>query len=182
VQVTNGTPGKRIDAYTDALGSTFSSYDIEGWTDGSTNGSISAMACGDNVVVVGSYNTRDSWGCLDGIERGYDDHYDPGTLSTFSSYGTLIDGRELPHVCAPGASIISSSNLYYTNYYSSQLPEGQLQARYTGEKRNSYWQVAAGTSMSSPYVAGSIALWLEADPTLKFKDVIDIIEKTATMR
>jgi hypothetical protein len=30
-------------------------------------------------------------------------------------------------------------------------------------------------------VAGSIALWLEADPTLTFADVLDIIQSTATV-
>ena len=176
--IVTGKAGKRVDVYSDALASTFTSYGIDGWTDGSCNGSISSMACGDNVVVVGSYNTRDSWGCLDGIERGYDDYYTPGTLSEFSSYGTLIDGRNLPHVCAPGASIISSSNIYYLN--NSETDPGTLQAKYSGTKRDSYWETAAGTSMSSPFVAGSIALWLEADPTLTYADVVDIIEKTAT--
>jgi subtilisin family serine protease len=180
IQVT-GTDGQRVDIYSDALASTFTSYGIDGWTDGSQNGSISSMACGDNVVVVGSYNTRDSWGCLDGVERGYDDYYLPGTISNYSSYGTLIDGRNLPHICAPGASIVSSTNNYYISYYADQLTEGSLQARYTGTDRNSYWQTAAGTSMSSPFVAGSLALWLEADPTLTYNDVIDIITKTANV-
>ena len=33
--------------------------------------------------------------------------------------------------------------------------------------------------MSCPLVAGAIATWLEADPTLKFADVLDIIQTTA---
>jgi hypothetical protein len=173
----SGKAGQRVDLYSDALASTFSSYDIKGWTDGSQNGSISSMACGDNVVVVGSYNTRDSWGSLDGIERGYSDIYEPGEISDFSSFGTLIDGRNLPHVCAPGATIISSTNSYYLN--NSDTEPGALQAKYSGETRDSYWEIAAGTSMSSPLVAGCLALWVEADPTLTYSDVVDIINKTA---
>jgi hypothetical protein len=176
--IVTGKAGQRVDIYSDALASTFTSYGIEGWTDGSRNGSISSMACGDNVVVVGSYNTRDSWGSLDGVERGYDEYYIPGTISDFSSYGTLIDGRNLPHICAPGASIISSTNIYYLN--NTETQPGSLQAKYSGTKRDSYWETAAGTSMSSPFVAGSIALWLEADPTLTYAEVVDIIQKTAT--
>jgi hypothetical protein len=172
-----GEPGQRVDMYADANDEVFTSNGINGWTDGSQNGSISAMACGDNVVVVGSYNTRDSWGCLDGVERGYSDIYEPGEISDFSSFGTLIDGRNLPHVCAPGASIISSTNTYYLN--NSETEPGSLQAKYTGETRDSYWEVAAGTSMSSPFVAGSLALWLEADPSLTYTDVVDIISKTS---
>jgi hypothetical protein len=33
--------------------------------------------------------------------------------------------------------------------------------------------------MSSPLVAGCLALWVEADPTLTYSDVVDIINKTA---
>ena len=33
--------------------------------------------------------------------------------------------------------------------------------------------------MSSPFVAGVLALWLEADPSLKISDVKDILAKTA---
>lgn len=176
--IVTGKAGQRVDIYSDALASTFTSYGIEGWIDGSRNGSISSMACGDNVVVVGSYNTRDSWGSLDGVERGYDEYYIPGTISDFSSYGTLIDGRNLPHICAPGASIISSTNIYYLN--NTETQPGSLQAKYSGTKRDSYWETAAGTSMSSPFVAGCIALWLEADPTLTYAEVADIIQKTAT--
>jgi hypothetical protein len=177
----SGSAGQRIDFYSDAIGTYYKSYDIDGWTDGSCNGSINSMACGDNVVVVGSYNTRDDWGCLDGIVRGYDTYYLPGEMSSFTSYGTLIDGRNLPHVCAPGADIVSSTSTYYLDAALSggELTEGALQARHVGEKRPNYWQIAAGTSMSSPFVAGSIALWLEADPTLTYDDVIDIIKTTA---
>ncbi|MBO5058714.1 MAG: S8 family peptidase, partial [Prevotella sp.] len=42
-----------------------------------------------------------------------------------------------------------------------------------------YWGWSIGTSMASPHVAGSIALWLEADPTLTLSDVKDIVAKTA---
>lgn len=35
-----------------------------------------------------------------------------GEVSRFSSYGTLADGRNLPDICAPGASVISSVNTY----------------------------------------------------------------------
>ena len=36
-----------------------------------------------------------------------------------------------------------------------------------------------GTSMSAPVVAGSVAQWLEADPTLTGKDVLDILAETS---
>lgn len=35
--------------------------------------------------------------------------------------------------------------------------------------------------MSSPFVAGGIALWLEADPSLTSEKVLDIIKRTSTV-
>ncbi len=179
--IVNGVAGQRVDIYSDAYGIDFTSNGVDGWTDGSCNGSISSMACGENIVVVGSYNTRDDWGALDGVVYGYDSYYYPEEISSFSSYGTLIDGRNLPHICAPGATIVSSTNTYYIDSALSggELTEGALQARYDGGSIPNFWEIAAGTSMSSPFVSGAIALWLEADPTLTISDVLDIIEKTA---
>jgi hypothetical protein len=176
--IVTGKDGQRIDCYSDALATSFTSYGIDGWMDGSTNGSISDMACGKNVIVVGSYNERDDFGFLGGYLGGYEEHYYPGEISNFSSYGTLINGKNLPHVCAPGASLISSTNNYYLAS-TTDVTEDMLQGKLETADRNYYWEVAAGTSMSCPFVAGSIALWLEANPTLTFDDVLNIIEKTS---
>ena len=42
-----------------------------------------------------------------------------------------------------------------------------------------YWEDYQGTSMSTPIVSGTVALWLEADPTLNVLDVKRIIEETS---
>ena len=47
-------------------------------------------------------------------------------------------------------------------------------------KETNYWMEMSGTSMSSPFVAGVLALWLEAVPTLTMDRVKEIIRKTAT--
>ena len=152
-------------------------YGQDGWDNGSTNGSISDMACAHNVLVVGSYNTRNAWVSLDGKAYNYPGQYTPGYISSFSSYGTLIDGRNLPHVCAPGATTISSTNSYYIDSY--KVPTSALQAKLEESDRNNYWHQQVGTSMATPAVAGAIALWLEADPTLTIDEVKEIAMATA---
>ena len=175
--VVEGKDGQRIDCFCSGLYSSMDGYAQESWDNGSTNGSISDMACSKNVLVVGSYNTRNAWVSLDGKAYNYPGQYTPGYISSFSSYGTLIDGRNLPHVCAPGATTISSTNSYYIDSYN--VPTSALQAKQTETDRNNYWHQQIGTSMATPAVAGAIALWLEADPTLTIDEVKEIAISTA---
>ena len=175
--IVEGKDGQRVDCYCSGLYSSMDAYGQEGWDNGSTNGSISDMACAQNVLVVGSYNTRNAWVSLDGKAYNYPGQYTPGYISSFSSYGTLIDGRNLPHICAPGATTISSTNTYYID--SNKVPMSALQGQRTEDKRKNYWHQQVGTSMATPAVAGAIALWLEADPTLTIDEVKDIAMSTA---
>lgn len=175
--IVEGKDGQRVDCYCSGLYTSMDGYEQDGWDNGSTNGSISDMACAKNVLVVGSYNTRNAWVSLDGKAYNYPGQYTPGYISSFSSYGTLIDGRNLPHICAPGATTISSTNSYYIEGYN--VPMSALQGQLTEKTRKNYWHQQVGTSMATPAVAGAIALWLEADPTLTIDEVKDIAISTA---
>lgn len=176
----SGADGQRVQVFGDGTSSYFASLGIEGWSDGSTDGTISDMACANNVLTVGSYNTRNRWTSLDGKTYActYGDLPD-GEVSFFSSYGTMDDGSTLPHVCAPGACIISSVNTYCVENQAMLYDDDVLQAKCTAYGRNSYWHEELGTSMSTPVVAGGIALWLQADPTLTIDEVKDIIRTTS---
>lgn len=163
--VVNGKNGQRVDFFCDGVYTDMSSEGIEGWTSGSTDGSISDLACTKSALVVGSYNNMDSWVSLDGKTYGYDDRFSKtGSVSDFSSYGTILDGRSLPHLCAPGATIISSTSSPFVFAPDNGILPMHLQGK-TGDDKY-FWEQMVGTSMSAPLVAGSIALWLEADPTL----------------
>ncbi len=180
--IVKGKPGQRIDAYCTGDWFDFSDHGMaaDGYLKGTTDGTISDLACGKNVIVVGSYNARNYWANIDKTIGGYpDDMFSNNKVSDFTSWGTLVDGRQLPHVCAPGATVISSSNEYYIK--DNGVKDDQLQATFTDGTRRYSWHQCVGTSMSTPLVAGSIALWLEADPTLTLEEAREIIARTATV-
>ena len=178
--IVEGEAGQRVDAFTVGYFHGLSSYDIGGFTDGSCNGSVSDMACAKSTLSVGSYNTSEGWAQLDGYRYSQENAgIKLGKVSPFSSYGTLIDGRNLPDVVAPGAYIISSMNRYYLEVNENTFGNFSAVANVDGVDYPYAW--AAGTSMACPMVSGIIALWLEADPTLSMEDIRDIIRQTSRM-
>ncbi|MDE6381906.1 MAG: S8 family serine peptidase [Muribaculaceae bacterium] len=138
--------------------------------------SVSDIATGHNVVCVGMYNNRSSVPVWSGGEREVDAR--PLTVNDGSGYGTLTDGRVLPHTVAPGGFIVSASNSYYPAAHPERMPIINAIAEIDGRKY--YWDTDAGTSMSTPFVAGTLAAWLEADPTLTVGRVLEILETTNT--
>ena len=180
--IVDGEAGQRVDAYSVGYFHGMDNYGIEGFTDGSSNGSVSDMACGKSTLSVGSYNTSEGWAQLDGYRYNQPDGgIELGKVSPFSSYGTLIDGRNLPDVVAPGAYIISSMNRYYMDALGVDNTTELLSAVANVNGIDYPYAWAAGTSMACPMVSGIIALWLEADPTLSMEDIRDIIRQTARM-
>ena len=173
-----GSEGQRIDAFCDGQYTAMSGYGLSGWTDGSTNGTINDLATGENVIVVGAYNTREHWCSLDRYSYTYGQgKYPEGQVASYSSFGTLVNGKNLPHVCAPGSTIISSSSTAYVE--NNSLTNDALQAKVTEGETTYYWHQQLGTSMATPVVTGSMALWLEANPKLTVNEAIDIINTTA---
>lgn len=175
--VVTGKEGQRIYAYCDGSYSQLGNEGVEGWDDGMYNGSINDMATGQSTLCIGSFNTHETYGGLDGGYYQTTAEIPTGEITNFTSYGTLIDGRNLPHVCAPGASIISSASSYYVS--AGYAGNGDLTAKTEEDGRTNYWASMMGTSMASPHVAGAIALWLEADPNLTMAEIKDIIAQTA---
>ncbi|WP_245838587.1 S8 family peptidase [Marininema halotolerans] len=78
------------------------------------------------------------------------------TLATFSSRGPTADGRIKPDVSGPGVGIIA--------------PKANSHDKYVAY---------SGTSMSSPYVAGTAALMVAANPSLTPAEVKSILMSTA---
>lgn len=179
-----GEEGQRFEAY--ANGTCLYGFDnlgVDGWDDGSGNGTISSMATGKKTLSVGSYTEMNAWSQLDGysytqLNADNTPVLKAGKVSDFTSYGTLADGRKMPYVLGPGAYVISSMNRYYFEAAGYTDYEDLLSAVALNTTSDPYgW--SAGTSMACPAVAGIIALWLEADPTLTMDEIKEIIAATA---
>lgn len=175
--VSGGKAGQRVFVYGDAGMCNFSSFGLEGYADGEFDGTINDIATGFNTIVVGSYNTRDDWASVDGGRYGYQNAFPYGQMSAYTSFGTLIDGRTKPDICAPGATVISSSNEYYLD--AQRYGDAERQAVYNDGSRSYSWHQCVGTSMAAPVVTGTMALWLEAYPELKAVDARSILAQTA---
>lgn len=146
-----------------------------------TDNSHSVLSPGSapGVICVGSTSYRTHFTNYLGQLKVYD-HGTGGVRSGFSSVGPTWDGRLKPDVMAPGDNIISSYSSYYEEYNpeASDISSDVRHFDYNG--RTYAWNSNAGTSMSSPVVAGVIALWLEADPRLTPEDCRDIIAATSS--
>lgn len=169
----NGKPGDDVEVYAD--GTYTRLIGLPGNPAPSSGRSISDLATGWNVVSVGMYGNRDSV-FLNHPEAFHDDEpyasptgYVGGATVPQSSYGTLRDGRVTPLTVAPGATLMSAGSRQFLESYPfhPHLREG-----------GAVWFESGGTSMSSPYVAGYIATWLEAVPTLTSADVLRIIAES----
>ncbi len=102
-----------------------------------------------------------------------------GERSAYSSVGPTFDGRIKPDVMAPGTNVISS----YSSYYLEAAPDANDiksdVAHFDFQGRTYAWNANSGTSMSTPVVAGAIALWLEAKPDLSPEEAMEVIAKTS---
>ena len=133
-----------------------------------------------DVICVGSTSYRTQFVNYLGEKKVYDSGRN-GIRSSFSAMGPTLDGRIKPDVMAPGQNIISSYSTFFINNPANVNGSVQSDVRHFDYNGRTYvWNSNAGTSMSAPVVAGAIALWLQADPTLTPADCLEIFSKTCT--
>lgn len=146
---------------------------------------LSTPADAHSVIAVADYATRVQWTdragqtyqacdytlCADGTLRR-------GDIAFHSSIGPTADGRQKPDVAAPGVLISSSlsSNVQICRHTASDTDNCVDSIFITKDGKH---MIDTGTSMSSAYVTGVVALMLQADPALGPKAIDDILRTTA---
>ena len=172
--VVTGEDGATVHMWNNATSGYLTDGGRAGYTDGDTDCTVGELGgISEDVITAGSYNTRLSYTAIDGQTYGYDSSLTGrvNALSLFSSHGPTVDGRTKPDVTAPGCVLISATSKFYSDFQSS----------YCAERVNGcYYDANAGTSMASPFVAGTVALWLQANPNLTPADVRNLLNQSST--
>lgn len=129
------------------------------WSQGlAFGGVVGSPGDADSVICAAAHTTKDCWTAVDGIRYCWNPRPTVGDIASFSSQGPRRDGELKPDLSAPGfgvSSALSSNAAFQTALISSDGVHVNL----------------AGTSMSSPHVAGATALllaqpcWLNAFPS-----------------
>lgn len=111
-----------------------------------------------------------------------------GDLADFSSRGVkgktgqaVVDGEtftweDRPTITAPGVDVISArASLSSLSALSITSDSEVMDANHVP-----YYTVMSGTSMAAPHASGIVALMLEANPNLTWREVKRILQETAT--
>ena len=101
----------------------------------------------------------------------------PGLIARFSSRGPTFEGLTKPDISAPGGSINAAFNSFVEM---TDKVRKELTDKVTYNGKTFYYTAQSGTSMATPVVAGTIALWLQAKPDLTPEDIIDVFAHTST--
>lgn len=145
--------------------------EVHGWK--VSEGVATTLINGDNEYIVGSpgnattavtvasYLGRLTSYKMNPIAGGYSiNGTEAENISSFSAQGPRADGFQKPDITASGQSVISAMS-----------SDAMLAAISSNNIDGVYYRKMQGTSMSSPGVAGAVALLLQANPNLTAADV-----------
>lgn len=132
------------------------------------------------LITVGGTGYKKAYMNIDGEMNHTFDEFgadQPGLIAHFSSQGPTFEGFTKPDVTAPGMSINAAFNGHVAI---SDNIRKELTDKVSFNGKTYYYTAQSGTSMASPVVAGTIALWLEANPQLTPDDILDVFAHTCT--
>ena len=127
---------------------------------------VGSPASAAEAITVGSYVHRWRWQNHSGSNLFYSGTDYSDDISLFSSKGPLRTGAVKPDIAAPGQGVISSFSSFSSASANRQV---------SGQKHF----LNQGTSMSCPVVTGSVALLLEANPSLSASSIKSLITANA---
>ena len=140
----------------------------------------------DEMITVGNigrrFQLKGTWG--NSIDWSpYEMGKGVGYRALSSACGPTLDGRVKPDVCAPGVNIVSAYNNFVNESYEQYLVDetiAMLDTEYEPENGGYFCLLSqTGTSMSAPAVTGTIALWMQADPTLTVERIKELIAQSS---
>ena len=144
---------------------------------GEASHSIYSPGSAPAVICVGATSYRQEYTDINGKKYMRDWGAD-GVKASYSSVGPTFDNRTKPDVMANGSNVISAGNSFYLEEHN----QPNVMYVYTDmsevEGRLFPWRIESGTSMSTPAVAGTIALWLQAKPDLTPEEVREVLANT----
>lgn len=162
-----------LSPFANVTGNALYSHAEEGYT-------VAWPATLDGIIAVGATGYKNTVVNIDGDTNTDVLSFAPdktGHLAKFSSCGPTFEGAIKPDVVAPGLNIIAPYGSHVSTFESDRK---SLTDHIVYKGKDYYYLAESGTSMSCPVAAGTIALWLQANPELTPADVLEVIAKTST--
>ena len=158
-----------VHVWADNVYGRFSNYGLEQYLDGNDENTMGEIGgSGKRIISAGAYVSKDYY---ENFGIFYPSDETLHDVASFSSHGPTPDGRVKPDISAPGSYVVSSL---------SGKDTGTPREQYvTWNDERYYYGYMQGTSMASPFVAGIMALWLQARPELSPEEAKDVLHATA---
>ena len=159
----------------------FTSFNIPNFVSGNDEMTIGEMACTESAITVAAYASKNSFTNIVGQNQSYTSYVQTDDICPFSSHGPTLNWYTKPDITAPGMTIASAVNSYDANYNPGGGSYNMVVHNFTDPSNSQlyYFGEMSGTSMSSPMVAGIVALVLEANPNATPQEIKILMKYTA---